>query len=343
MSNVQLKDNLNQAVYPITTSENVKFSDGSNLNDKLQNLDTEVSWDKVTGKPTEFQPKTHTHLATQITEDATHRFVTDTEKTTWNGKADKNHTHSNYDPKSILTNNLSESPYLAYSCEYLENVKFPSFASSSHYHNNYASVSGSSSQDFNCATLNSSGDVKCKGNRVWVGSSYARIDCTGTTTNRLMADYSPDYAVIMRGSSGNCDIVMNNNTVHQFRENGTKYGGSINLNGTTYGMSPLDSPQSLIEDVLFDIDVVEEGTYVKLDNIFKQTISTYAVFASNGKVNIDSKDYNGFTVSGFTGKVDFRVIGKRFGEESSYFPIMANLDATTTEEYEQIKKERGIK
>ena len=34
-----------------------------------------------------------THPATMITEDSTHRFVTDTEKTNWNGKADGNHNH----------------------------------------------------------------------------------------------------------------------------------------------------------------------------------------------------------------------------------------------------------
>lgn len=34
----------------------------------------------------------HTHTATQVTQDATHRFVTDTEKTTWNNKANA-HSH----------------------------------------------------------------------------------------------------------------------------------------------------------------------------------------------------------------------------------------------------------
>ena len=34
-----------------------------------------------------------THPATMITEDATHRFVTDTEKNNWNGKAEKTHNH----------------------------------------------------------------------------------------------------------------------------------------------------------------------------------------------------------------------------------------------------------
>ena len=34
-----------------------------------------------------FAAKSHTHTGYQITQDSTHRFVTDTEKTTWNGKA----------------------------------------------------------------------------------------------------------------------------------------------------------------------------------------------------------------------------------------------------------------
>lgn len=53
---------------------------------------TEVPWSGVTGKPSTFAPSSHTHPATQITQDATHRFVTDAEKTKWNGKADA-HSH----------------------------------------------------------------------------------------------------------------------------------------------------------------------------------------------------------------------------------------------------------
>lgn len=38
-------------------------------------------------------PNSHTHIASDITENSTHRFVTDTEKSTWNGKADSSHNH----------------------------------------------------------------------------------------------------------------------------------------------------------------------------------------------------------------------------------------------------------
>ena len=46
-----------------------------------------VSWGNVSGKPSTFTAASHTHGAGDVTSDATHRFVTDTEKTTWSGKA----------------------------------------------------------------------------------------------------------------------------------------------------------------------------------------------------------------------------------------------------------------
>ncbi|WP_336786961.1 hypothetical protein [Paenibacillus sp. MMO-177] len=45
-----------------------------------------VDWSELANKPTAFTPSSHTHAATDVTQDATHRFVTDTEKSTWNGK-----------------------------------------------------------------------------------------------------------------------------------------------------------------------------------------------------------------------------------------------------------------
>ena len=50
--------------------------------------------DKITISATDTK-YTHpgTHPASMITQDASHRFVTDTEKNTWNGKANANHTH----------------------------------------------------------------------------------------------------------------------------------------------------------------------------------------------------------------------------------------------------------
>lgn len=41
-------------------------------------------WTEITGKPSTFAPSTHNHAASQVTQDATHRFTTDTEKAKWN-------------------------------------------------------------------------------------------------------------------------------------------------------------------------------------------------------------------------------------------------------------------
>ena len=47
-----------------------------------------------------YAASSHKHEATDITPDSTHRFVTDTEKSTWNGKAAGNHNHDSvYQPK----------------------------------------------------------------------------------------------------------------------------------------------------------------------------------------------------------------------------------------------------
>ena len=52
-----------------------------------------------------------THAATMISQDSTHRFVTDAEKSTWNGKANASHTHSNY-ASSSHTHNYAGSALL---------------------------------------------------------------------------------------------------------------------------------------------------------------------------------------------------------------------------------------
>lgn len=45
-----------------------------------------VDWSEVANKPSTLTPSAHTHAASEITESATKRFVSDTEKATWNGK-----------------------------------------------------------------------------------------------------------------------------------------------------------------------------------------------------------------------------------------------------------------
>lgn len=65
-------------LYPQTSADMVSTEGGKNVDVVLK--------DKA--------EKNHTHNATQISQDTSHRFVTDQEKTTWNSKANASHTHT---------------------------------------------------------------------------------------------------------------------------------------------------------------------------------------------------------------------------------------------------------
>ena len=52
------------------------------------------SYSEITGKPAAFPPATHSHAPSAIQQDASNRFVTDAEKSAWNGKANSSHTHN---------------------------------------------------------------------------------------------------------------------------------------------------------------------------------------------------------------------------------------------------------
>ncbi len=58
-----------------------------------------------------YAPATHTHTAAQVTGDASHRFVTDAEKSAWNSKAGGSHNHDSvYQPKGdyLLSSQLQD-------------------------------------------------------------------------------------------------------------------------------------------------------------------------------------------------------------------------------------------
>ena len=147
-----------------------------------------------------------------------------------------------------------------------------------------------------------------------------KIDCSSGVI-RLYTSTTVDSGIKI-DADGTVKFLANGVSKHVFYTNGTKSGGTIEVDGTTLGMSPIDSPKVLLEDVLFDIDIQEEGTTVVLDSTFLKTISTYAVFCSNPDVTIVSKDRTSFYVRGYTGKVDFRVIGYRIGYEEQYYQVV---------------------
>ena len=151
-------------------------------------------------------------------------------------------------------------------------------------------------------------------------ADQCKIDASAGTF-RFYISKSVDTGIRI-SPDGSIAFLVRGTPRHVFNTNGTKAGGTIEVDGTTLGMSPIDSPQVLLESVLFDIDIQEEGTIVSLDSTFIKTISKYAVFCSDPSVNIVSKDRTSFYVQGYTGKADFRVIGYRIGYEEQYYQVV---------------------
>src|SRR5699024_9536471 len=106
---------------------------------------------------------------------------------------------------------------------------------------------------------------------------------------------------------------------HVFRDDGSKTGGSIEVDGENLGMSPIDSPQVPIEYVIYDKEISPEGTTISLDEQYRKAVHNYAVFPNNGIV-ID-KEHDSFTIKG-EGQADIRIIGHRVGYEETFWQSM---------------------
>ena len=96
-------------------AQNVELrrSNGTNFTELIY---VKSHWSNIDGKPTNFVPTAHGHNASDITQNSTHRFVTDTEKSTWNAKADHDHTHiiSNVDGLQTALNSKLGTDETAY-------------------------------------------------------------------------------------------------------------------------------------------------------------------------------------------------------------------------------------
>ena len=92
------KVNTLRGEYDVTKSEvGTLKTDTSDLKGKAHAHSNKVELDKITSEKIESWDNkanaTHTHKTTDITQDATHKFVTDAEKNTWNNKIDKSTKH----------------------------------------------------------------------------------------------------------------------------------------------------------------------------------------------------------------------------------------------------------
>ncbi|SMO93051.1 phage tail spike protein [Melghirimyces algeriensis] len=127
--------------------------------------------------------------------------------------------------------------------------------------------------------------------------------------------------------NGQFEIIANNVTRHVFYPNGSKSGGSIEIDGKVWGMSPIDSPQVLIETVIFDQNVTEDGVLVELEERYAKAVSHYGVFPSRGDVVVENKTESSFIVRGKDGVVDLRIVGIRVGDEGTYWREMPTIES----------------
>lgn len=170
-------------------------------------------------------------------------------------------------------------------------------------------------------------------NKIYIGEGSCRIDTDENYFRVFTSAIKASDCGLRMSPYGGGSIIVNNVGKHTFNADGSKYGGSIEIEGISYGMSPIDSPKFLIEDILFDVDVEEDGTIVELNNIFAKSINgKYGVFANNGQAVISDKSFDSFKISGCTGKVDIRIVGTRIGYEENYYKILGGFEHGTEEE-----------
>lgn len=145
---------------------------------------------------------------------------------------------------------------------------------------------------------------------------------TATNLYILTSDDGESNTGVYISSAGVVRFLYNGTAIHEFKNDGSKTGGSMEIDGIRYGMSPTDSPQTLIEYIVPDV-TVDGDAKVPLDDIYKKMVSYYIVMSSNPDVRVKEKTSDYILLSG-TGTTDLLIKGQRKGADE-YFRIMNNL------------------
>jgi phage minor structural protein len=127
--------------------------------------------------------------------------------------------------------------------------------------------------------------------------------------------------IYMNKDTGRTYFYMGAQIKHTLNENGTKSGGSIEIDGENLGMSPIDSPRVLLSDIITDIELSDIGTRVELEPRFAKALERFSVWPNNPTAQILEKGQDYFIVKG-SGICDFNIVGVRIGEDGKYFDDM---------------------
>ncbi len=153
-----------------------------------------------------------------------------------------------------------------------------------------------------------------------------------TYSNAIDWAYSNNVK-ISQFENGQVQFHMGSSTSrHTFYSDGSKKGGSIEVDNEVYGMSPIDSPQVLIEYIEFDIELSSAGIKVFLNETYTKAVNNFAVFLNNGSV-IEKGD-NYFVAAG-EGFADARVVGKRIEYDKAFWGEMEDSSSLENSDYKK--------
>ncbi|WP_099157266.1 phage tail spike protein [Virgibacillus ndiopensis] len=151
-------------------------------------------------------------------------------------------------------------------------------------------------------------------------SGNAAIDSSGGSSRWLQSN--DNY--IMQNSLGNIFFYIGGTQRHAFFGDGTKSGGSIEIDNKVLGMSPIDSPQVLLSTMIAGINLIATiEKEILMDTNFAKAITKYAVFP-NQPVKIRKEKDRFFVTSESDCTCDFMIFGERIGYENTYWMDMGN-------------------
>jgi hypothetical protein len=158
--------------------------------------------------------------------------------------------------------------------------------------------------------------------------SSARQAGMETYGNAIDHRWDVDNRIVLF-DNGQVEFRAGGTSRHTFFPDGSKSGGSIEIGNDVLGMSPVDSPQVLIEYIEFDVALSPYGTKVMLDETYLKTVSSFAAFPNNGDVIEKEDDY---IIMKGNGTADIRFVGERLEYENSFW---ADMKASRKEEEEE--------
>ena len=150
------------------------------------------------------------------------------------------------------------------------------------------------------------------------GASEIYRDTGGYVRIRSIAGQH-NGSIVINSNTQEVLIYQNGSFRHAFLPNGSKNGGSIEIDGKVLGMSPVDSPQVLIEYIEFDVPLKPDGVKVYLEERYRKAVANFAVFPSNGTVAEKGEDY--FIIAG-EGTADIRIVGERIEYDGTFWDDM---------------------